>query len=221
VRGRFAGLEPGIVKFQIESLRTRLCAFARVQAAERAAGWKIVYAENAGDNAEKLECELQTGGGNPLRIRGRIDRVDFNAQTGEWRVIDYKTGAKPKSPDEQHFKRNSRTGDLRWLDLQLPLYSLLFEKLATRLPDCGAHVLPQLCYFLLPDDFGAAAVSEPFDPEMVGPGIAGAKEIVQKICNGEFQETGEIHAGEDPVFRALCGLAGWVGAEPEEEEAVS
>jgi len=214
---RFAGLEPAIVKFQLESLRSRLGAFARVQAQERRAGWKIVYAENAADNSEKLECLLGGGSGGDIKIRGRIDRVDFNEHTNAWRVIDYKTGAKPEQPDARHFKK-SKSGEVCWFDFQLPLYDRLIKKLAPRIPGFRDDDHPLLCYFLLPDDPGEAAVSEPFDSSMIDAGIEAAGVVAEKICAGEFQEQGKIGTGEDPVSRALCGLAGWVESEPDEEE---
>jgi ATP-dependent helicase/nuclease subunit B len=217
---RFAGLEPAIVKFQLESLRSRLGAFARVQAQERRAGWKIAYAENAGDDSEKLEGVLDCSDGGGLKIRGRIDRVDFNERENIWRVIDYKTGAKPKQPDELHYKK-LKSGEVRWLDFQLPLYDLLIKKLAPRIPGFRDDDRPQLCYFLLPDDPGEAAVSEPFEPAMIEAGLEKAKVVAEKICAGDFQDQGKIRPEEDPVFRALCGLAGWVESDPEEEEPES
>ena len=90
--------------------------------------------------------------------------------------------------------------------MQLPLYSLLFEKLAERIPVPDRRIRPQLCYFLLPDDFNDAAVSEPFDPEMVGPGVEEARAVARKISAGEFDEIGGVRPDEDPVLRALCGL---------------
>ena len=214
--GRFAGIEPPIVKFQIESLRSRLMAFARIQAQERRAGWKIVYAENPGDNSQKLDGLLGTGE-SALKIRGRIDRIDFNEQTNLWRVIDYKTSSKAGPPDKQHFSK-PKTGDVRWKDLQLPLYDLLIPGLAPRLPGFRETDKPQLCYFMLPDDPGTAAVSEPFDPEMIAPGIEKAKEIAAQIRAGDFMEPGTVRPDEDPVLRALCGLTGWTDENEQDEE---
>ena len=51
-----------------------------------------------------------------LNIRGRIDRIDFNAELNEYSLIDYKTGACPTSADLLNFK-----------NIQLTLYKMAFE----------------------------------------------------------------------------------------------
>lgn len=107
------------VDLQAEQLATRLRAFAKRQAAWAAQGWKIVA----------VECQAAGAGvpfevdGTPFMLRGRIDRIDHNASTGEWAVLDYKTGNSVDTPDKAH--RKGRGDDRRWIDLQLPLYRRL------------------------------------------------------------------------------------------------
>lgn len=120
------------VRFQLHSARQRLSAAARVQAADRAAGWKIERAEfQLGDGVFKLA---------DVFIKGQVDRLDRHERTGQLRVLDYKTGETAESPAKAHAtKVTSATnrdwlpdyaqfetdkGPHRWLDLQLPLYRL-------------------------------------------------------------------------------------------------
>jgi ATP-dependent helicase/nuclease subunit B len=109
---------------QLESARQRLSRAAAVQAATRAEGWVIEKVE------EKFEIAV-----DELVVVGKIDRIERNEITGEYRVIDYKTSDRPVNPMEAHL-RNLRRGESVpefafagpggegpvWMDLQLPLY---------------------------------------------------------------------------------------------------
>lgn len=111
------------VPLQIEQLRHRLHAFAAWQAARVAAGWRLLAAE-IGTPKEGVPFDVD---GRPIRIRGRIDRVEIHQETGTIAVFDYKTGDRVPDPDAAH---RTRSGE--WRDLQLPLYRHLLRHL--RLP---------------------------------------------------------------------------------------
>ena len=121
------------VAVQLQMAEERLRAFAKWQARQTSDGWVIRYAE------QQLECNFCDSLGRPLRIRGRIDRIDHHQQSDEWRVLDYKTSEQASSPQQTHRKK----GD--WVDLQLPLYRLLVHDLHLE----GAI---QLGYINLPGD---------------------------------------------------------------------
>lgn len=139
------------LRVQRESLRARLREFARLQVEEHKAGWRIQQGEFRFDG----DSTLSMGG---LPLIARLDRVDVHAQTGQRRILDYKTFTKIKTPEETHlkwgnggapfpemeFERQGRT--TRWADLQLPLYRALA---AFRWPDDPAP--PLVGYFLLPE----------------------------------------------------------------------
>ncbi len=99
----FGSSLPAIIELQGEAAKARLEAFAREQAAWRAEGWRIVYAEQNLVAAFK-EC--------PTRIRGRVDRIDQNEKTGQIAIIDYKT-------------RKRDMGEAK--SLQLPIYRAMLE----------------------------------------------------------------------------------------------
>jgi len=110
-----SGARPA-VRLQLAQLRARLHAFAEWQAEHAAAGWRIVDVECATEE-EGVPFEVD---GVPIRLTGRIDRIDYHAEEEAWMVFDYKTGDRGHDPEATH--RRGREGAREWVDLQLPLY---------------------------------------------------------------------------------------------------
>ena len=123
-----------VVRVQAESMRVRLRHLAAVQAAERRAGWRIIESEYA----VKKEDGFTVG---PLALTGTMDRVEIHEEKG-LRILDYKTFAKTKTPEDTHLgpprkdnnlpeaavirrDKRDRSADKSWIDLQLPLYRRL------------------------------------------------------------------------------------------------
>jgi ATP-dependent helicase/nuclease subunit B len=142
---------------QFESARQRLARAADVLAEQRAAGWTV----------ERIEWkfpEAHLVGG--LTLRGKIDRIERHATTGQVRVLDFKTSDRPVRPRDAHCRRAARTdetapefarfeidGDqLVWTDLQLPLYLDAVAAEFGPAVSCG--------YFNLPKAIGETAVME-------------------------------------------------------------
>ena len=128
------------VHLQAEQLKIRFRAFAEKQAEWAAQGWQIVAVECTG---EDVPFDVD---GLPFLLRGRIDRIDHNPSTGEWAVLDYKTGISVDPPEKAHRKshggghrksdgeghqksqgRDHQWRDHQWVDLQLPLYRRLLS----------------------------------------------------------------------------------------------
>lgn len=78
---RFGRALPTAPAAQAEEMKARFTDFAAAQARRRAQGWRIEYVEH------KMETVI----GHTV-LKGRCDRIDRNENTGEWRIIDYKTG---------------------------------------------------------------------------------------------------------------------------------
>jgi len=95
---------PAVIELQGEAAIARLRAFAPLQAARRAEGWRIVAAE------QSLACTLRDC---PTLIRGKVDRIDVNERTGEIAIIDYKTW---RRADQEKYE-----------SVQLPLYRAMVE----------------------------------------------------------------------------------------------
>ena len=87
------GAEPPLpLRVQQQIIERRLHHVAVVQARERAAGWEIIEAERS--FGEMLDGML---------IRGCIDRVERNVETGAVRVLDYKTSGTAIEPAKAHW----------------------------------------------------------------------------------------------------------------------
>ncbi|MEO2033992.1 MAG: PD-(D/E)XK nuclease family protein [Planctomycetaceae bacterium] len=121
------------VAVQLQMAEERLRAFAVWQSRQTADGWAIAFSER------KLQYSFHDVKGRPLTINGRVDRIDHQGSSGQWRVLDYKTSENARKPKETH----RRKGD--WIDLQLPLYRLLIREL-----EIDSDV--QLGYVNLPGD---------------------------------------------------------------------
>jgi RecB family exonuclease len=112
------------IRVQVEQLRLRLREFARWQAAWAGQGWQIRCVEASPQEGKALLVVDS----QPMFLRGRIDRIDFQPSTGKWMIIDYKSSDAPSTPEKAH-----RRGQ-QWIDLQLPLYRHLAAGLEKSLP---------------------------------------------------------------------------------------
>ena len=185
----FGSHPPLPLRVQQQIIERRLHHVAAMQAREREKGWEIIEAERV--FAETLDGML---------VRGCIDRVERNCETGTVRVLDYKTSATAKEPAKVHWgtyrekrdaknvpeyarldiKVNNRGGARRWLDLQLPLYAWALEE------DYGTDV--SVGYFNIPSvgmDTGVSLLS-PFDDEVKGLALGCAKGVVKDIAAKRF-----------------------------------
>jgi hypothetical protein len=126
VAQRFGPNAMPAVALQVEQLRLRLWAFAKRQAAWARQGWKIAAVE-CQPKGDGVPMEVD---GTDLYLRGRIDRIDHNPSTGEWAVLDYKTGNAVPDPEKAH--RKKKAGVVHWIDLQLPLYRLIAPHIVDR-----------------------------------------------------------------------------------------
>ncbi|MCH7564814.1 MAG: PD-(D/E)XK nuclease family protein [Gemmatimonadetes bacterium] len=210
------------VYLQAQQLEVRLRAFAGKQAEWAAQGWRIVGVECKPEN-EGVPFDVD---GTPFVLKGRIDRIDHNASTGEWAVLDYKTGNSVDPPDETH--RTGKGDDRRWVDLQLPLYRLFLAGIVDQkgrpLVDAkavergkvrfGYVSLPRNtedCEFMLADwskdDFASAE--------------AAAREAVRRLRKGTFEYDPNVTKvgwyGEDALKPLLT--VGWQGTSEDAEVA--
>ena len=143
---------PLSIRVQTEALRQRLSWLARIQACSRAEGWQVIDIEH------KFELEF-----NNTIVVAKIDRIDRHRETGQLRVLDYKTG-RVETVEKSHRKRitaktilpphippggppvfsgeeKGKPADFLWYNLQLPLYATAVAK--------RDGVIPIPCYFTL------------------------------------------------------------------------
>lgn len=129
---------------QLEAAKERLLNFARIQAEQIAAGWRII------------ECEKSIKGVTPFKglfpttLKGTIDRIDYNRETGKFCIIDYKTWDSSSKASEKIYSRSRKDIELknllgfpsfktygngrypreyetRWLSVQMAVYRELLE----------------------------------------------------------------------------------------------
>jgi ATP-dependent helicase/nuclease subunit B len=199
---------PMAVRIQTESLRQRFSWFAREQAGQRAAGWQVVDVER------KVELPV----GDAVMV-AKIDRIDFHRETGEFRVIDYKTG-KVKGVAEEHRKKiiastmlpphlgldspavvtgteKGKAVSYRWVNLQLPLYAAAQVRRGSD--------LPQPCYFTLGATAGDVALHQwaGFSMADVEAAQACADWIADRIARRVFGPPAEKVTYDE--FRILTG----------------
>ena len=131
---------PPLLAIQNEQIKQRL-AWCAVRLAECAETFKV------------LELEYPLGGEHGslsfagLRIRGRIDRIDYSPEQNLLRLIDYKTMDEGKSPENAHWRSKKRC----FSDLQLPLYRILLERdpeFRARHPEIDFRTVRILCGYL-------------------------------------------------------------------------
>ncbi|MBN1865129.1 MAG: PD-(D/E)XK nuclease family protein [Victivallales bacterium] len=133
----FGNSPPVSAAIQLESILQRLARFATLQAAETEKGWRIT------------DAELPVSGhilGSPedFIVKGTIDRIETNIHDPSIiRILDYKTfdseDTSKIKPEKDHLKKlrpddptgiaafNSGKDNMKWLNLQLPLYHILLS----------------------------------------------------------------------------------------------
>ncbi len=129
---------------QREAARRRLARWAAIEAGQRAAGWEILAVEADLGKGEDWPFSI-----DGMPVTGRIDRIERHPVEG-LRVFDFKTlspmeSGRRKTVDRFHLVNLKRTEDprtfpewsrtvdakgreLRWVDLQVPLYHLALSQ---------------------------------------------------------------------------------------------
>jgi ATP-dependent helicase/nuclease subunit B len=176
------------VRVQVEQARLRLDRFAQWQADWRREGWRIEHAE-VDVNGERAWLDVD---GEPMYLRGRIDRIDIHETTQEWLVLDYKTGESGRTPEAAHRQRQSD-----WTDLQLPLYRHLVKGL-------GLSDALQLGYLMLPKALSDIGVSRAaWSPDELAQADAVAADIVRRVRAEAFWPPARLTGAHDE-FAVLC-----------------
>lgn len=199
----FGSRVPLAVRIQTESLRQRLAWFARVQACERAAGWQVVDVER--------KVELAFG---ETTVVARIDRIDRHEHSGEYRVLDYKTGKIDRGVAGEHRSKitagtklpphlaaanaasfevveKGKAVPYRWTNLQLPLYALALVRRDLPLPQPGYLTLGTT------EDRVALSLWDGFSLADLDAAAACAEELAEMIRTRIFGPPAERVAYDD------------------------
>ena len=183
---RFGRIRSATVSVQLQMLESRLIAFARWQAETCQEGWRIKFVE------QNLVCDFMDAAKRPIRLIGRINRIDQHQQSHEWRVLDYKSSEKAEKPEKTHRSKDE------WTDLQLPLYRLLVRSL-----DIRSNV--QLGYVQLPGDLKDVGISlaEWTDEELIGAETR-AREIAADIIDLKIVDVPTMDDLRYSEFSRIC-----------------
>jgi RecB family exonuclease len=197
------------VAVQLVQLRRRLSDFAVWQAGRTREGWRIRAVEWT-PPGEEWPFEVD---GRPMRLRGRIDRIDVHAD-GRWALLDYKTSEREASkldPESNH----QRGG--RWIDLQLPLYRLIAQPLAA---EQGWTRPPELGYVVLPGEREQTGerMAEWSEADLEAAWEV-ARQVVRDVRAGRFAELGDFPEDEPELaWIAGRGLLAAQAAAPDGDE---
>ena len=166
------GIElPAIVALQAESAKRRLRRFAALQAGRVRDGWRVVATER----------KMSVAYGHTV-VNGRCDRIDFNASTGEWCVIDYKTW--DKSERGAAFRIDKGTKSRVWNSLQLPLYCAMLDA-DPEYPEARRDRI-SACYCILSKSASETCFTAPFGGGDLPEAEEKARELIDGIERGIF-----------------------------------
>ena len=195
------------IRIQLARLRERLRVFARHQARRSAEGWVIRHCEFELPEHTHLEIPDQP----PMRIKGKIDRIDQSERDGSWMIIDYKTSEAGKTPDRTH--KAARSSGRVWDDLQLPLYHHLAAQ-------HGFTGTVQLAYMNLPKKpEGEALHVARWSSADLHDAIGTARDIVRNVRAGRFDMADDYPARFEDAFANICQTRVFGGADDLENEA--
>ena len=177
---------------QVEQLRRRLAALAQWQADWAAQGWRI----------EHVEVSPATGkaalvvNGQPMFLRGRIDRIDVQESSGKRMIFDYKTSDTAKSPKKAHRKKSGE-----WIDLQLPLYRHLVVGLGIE----DSRELLELSYINLPKDITAVGhLPAEWTQDDFDDADRAASNVIRRVRAEEFWPPANPPPVFSEEFAAIC-----------------
>jgi len=175
-----------VVKLQLNQLRRRLHAFADWQAEDAQSGWRITHIEADVELAIPLD-------GASCTVFGRLDRIDQQARTGKYRVLDYKTADKGDAPGTTHLANKE------WKDLQLPLYRRLAPALGLNEEDL------EVGYIVLPRETGRAGlVMAKWGDEEFEAAYRATDDILRKLRDGVFWPPSDAPPRFEDGLGAIC-----------------
>lgn len=205
VRTHFPKSLASSVRVQVELVRRRLRRLATLQAEQAKSGWRVHAIEMSFEKPPAREGAVPSpriGGEAGLFLTGRIDRVDVNESTGEFRALDYKSAADADPPTRTHRILRGPNKD-QWKDLQLPLYRVLLASLSKPIP-----VAPTALGYinLAPNDEKSGFAFLECSVDQAERAEERAREIVASVMAGEFTPSDRVPVDARDPLAAVWGL---------------
>lgn len=187
------------VAIQIRQAERRLEFVAAEQAARIGKGWLIHWTEKSVSESDGAGVTVD---GKTMGLRGRFDRVDFHPDSGQWAILDYKTHG--HKPEKKHLKRDRDSVEMKWIDLQLPLYRLMVKPLGIDVPPQDV----QLGYFNVSDKADETKINlAEFSEPMMDQAMEVIEDCVRRIFNCEFDATDQRVIYDDYEMILQSGIA--------------
>ncbi len=210
------------IAFQLDMAKDRLKGAARIISASRKEGWFPV--------ANELDFSSIPGfsilaNGKSISISGQIDLIEKNTNTGNYRILDYKTFDKAENPRKLHlqnitannedhikqYRKFSDDKDYYWADLQLPIYWHAFQQIFPTLEGESSFDprTVEIGYFMIPRVNRDTAIMlwEMSTSEMTSAWMC-IQSATEAILNGDFKPselTLKYDNWDDCVFeKDLC-----------------
>ncbi len=137
-----------ITQYQKEVIEGRLIKFSKWQARQFLAGWEIVAIEFPVESTPiddrtidefsildlQFFCKSEKDDNFVgTKLRGRVDRIDYNAERKEFRIIDYKSGENARDIEKDYKKSKiTDTPPIQFKDLQLETYAFVLRQIILR-----------------------------------------------------------------------------------------
>lgn len=174
------------INVQLEGIKKILSYFSSWQSAWHYNGWKIFKVEESFNNFYLRVNDI------PVKVVGRIDRIDYNEKEGLYRIFDYKTGSSKYDLQRVYGPKKG------WIDWQMPLYvnfllqEFGFEKISCAYLNVSSFNDAKYC--------GDEVLIK--DEEALLDALKSAKEIISNIQHAIFWPPKNINSPYD-IFNDL------------------
>lgn len=225
---RYGDTSRALLLVQKEQMKASLHDFARCHRADLLAGWRVMWRE------EKVTPTLIAEDGSAVPFTMRLDRVDRHDETGQWRIIDYKSN--DKLPEATHYASlgsdeppyltqtelapcvfsekhlladgGSRLRFFRITNVQLPLYATALRQLCAEKGE--SYLFPLLGYYNIPRGKAEAGFTPLFTKEKPKHVLTEAYEEIFLACVRRLVTL--IRAGECLRSAESLGFTGSVSS---------
>lgn len=179
-----------VIPIQLSQLKSRLRAFSSWQATWISDGWELIETEFKCDQGVSISADHPN-----LTVHGRIDRIDYHADTSCWAIFDYKSSESSQRPEQIHNCSDAPY----WKDLQLPLYRHLAKSITG-----SANI--KLGYINISDDLKTiGGYFADWDSNQLNSADLVALDVMKSINSNNFEQIDNVKPMFYSEFSYLLG----------------